>query len=261
MVHRKVSTLVRWCLALIVLVSATAFAEDRLIEVNSRPDVTISYWWMQRDHAVATVLLFSGGSGGIGYRGGMPQSGNFLIRARDAFAATPLNVALVGNPSDSRAISPAFRQSSEHLADVRSIIDDIRKQSTAPIWLVGTSQGTISAAANGLALGSEVAGVVLSSTLTGQQPGGSVTGLPLETLVVPVLVYQHKQDSCRITTPAMAQALVSRLTQSPNKKYVEVEGGGGATGSPCEAFHYHGFIGMEEQAVRQITDWMLHPVP
>lgn len=259
MVHRN--TPMRWWLALIVMVSTAAFAQDRLIELPTRTDVTISYWWMQRDNAAATVVLFSGGGGGIGYRGGVPQSGNFLIRSRDAFAATPLNVAMVGNPSDARTITPAFRQSAEHQADVRAIVADIRTRSTAPIWLVGTSQGTISAAANGLAMGKEVAGVVLTSTLTGQQPGGSVMSLPVENLAVPVLVYQHKQDGCRITTPAMAQVLVSRLTQAPIKKYVEVEGGSGATGNPCEAFHYHGFMGMEEQAVRQITDWVLHPVP
>lgn len=259
----------RWWLLLIVWIGDTTLTyaqvpvqvQDRLVEVASRPDVTISYWWMPRDNAAATVLLFSGGGGGIGYRGGVPQSGNFLIRSRDAFAATPLNVALMGNPSDSRTITPAFRQSPEHLADVRAVLDDIRQRSNAPIWLVGTSQGTISAASNGLALGKSVAGVVLTSTLTGQQPGGSVTGLPLENMVLPVLVYQHKLDGCRITTPAMAQALMSRLTQAPLKKYVEVEGGSGAYGNPCEAFHYHGFIGMEEQAVRQVTDWILHPVP
>ena len=130
-----------------------SWAADRLISVNTRPDVTISYWWMPRDGATATFVLFSGGTGGIGYREGAPKSGNFLIRSRDEFAKAGFNVALMGNPSDMPKLTPVFRQSSEHFADVRAVIQDIRTHSSAPVWLVGTSQGTISAAAAGIDLG------------------------------------------------------------------------------------------------------------
>jgi hypothetical protein len=40
-----------------------AWAADRLISVSTRSEVTTSYWWMPRDGAIATVLLFSGGTG------------------------------------------------------------------------------------------------------------------------------------------------------------------------------------------------------
>jgi hypothetical protein len=38
-----------------------------------------------------------------------------------------------------------------------------------------------------------------------------------------------------------------------------VSGGDNPTGDPCEAMHYHGFIGKEKEAVAMITDWIRKP--
>jgi pimeloyl-ACP methyl ester carboxylesterase len=247
--------------AALLLWSSVGLAADQLLRVASRPDVTISYWWMPRPLASATVVLFSGGSGGIGYREGEPKSGNFLIRSRDEFAKAGFNVALVGNPSDMPQMSPVFRQSPEHMADVRAILADIRQRSAVPVWAIGTSQGTISAAAVAIDLGQQIDGLVLTATLTGQQFGGSVSNMALERIQVPVLVHQHAKDSCKLTPPYLAERLLSKLTAAPIKKYMEVEGGQNPSGPPCEAFHYHGYIEMEPQAVAQITAWIQKPTP
>lgn len=250
------------CVALWVLSFAPlAWAADRLISINSRPDATTSYWWMPKEGATTTVVLFSGGTGGIGYRDGEPKSGNFLIRSRDEFAKAGFNVALMGNPSDMPRLTPVFRQSPEHFADVRAVVQDIQARSPVPVWLVGTSQGTISAAAAGIDLGAAVEGVVLTATLSGQQFGGSVSDLALNKLTVPVLVHQHAKDSCKLTPPYLAKRLISKLTASPVNKYMEVDGGQNPTGPVCEAFHYHGYIEMEPEAVAQISAWIKHPVP
>lgn len=245
----------------LLCVGGASWAVDHLITVNSRPDVTTSYWWMQRDSATATVVLFSGGAGGIGYRESEPKSGNFLIRSRDEFAKAGFNVALMGNPSDMPKLTPVFRQSSEHFADVRAVLHNIRARTHVPVWLVGTSQGTISAAAAGIDLGADIQGVVLTATLSGQQFGGSVSDLALNTLSVPVLVHQHAKDSCKLTPPYLAERLVARLTAAPVKKYMEVNGGQNPKGHVCEAFHYHGYIEMEPEAVQQISAWIKQPVP
>lgn len=171
-----------------------------------------------------------------------------------------MNVAMMGNPDDFKKLTPLFRRSAEHLEDVRLVLQDIAKRTTAPVWLLGTSQGTLSAAANAAELGPVVAGVVLTSSVTGQQAGGSVSDIALEKIVVPVLIYHHKQDSCRITPAYAAERLIKRLTQAPVKKYIEVDGGKDPVGDPCEAFHYHGFIGMETQAVTQMVQWIKSPV-
>jgi fermentation-respiration switch protein FrsA (DUF1100 family) len=110
-------------------------------------------------------------------------------------------------------------------------------------------------------LGSAVQGVVLTATLSGQQFGGSVSDLVLNRLAVPVLVHQHAKDSCKLTPPYLAERLISKLEASPVKKYMEVDGGKNPYGPPCEAFHYHGYIEMEPEAVAQISAWIKHPVP
>ncbi|MEK7341033.1 MAG: hypothetical protein AABZ69_02320, partial [Candidatus Binatota bacterium] len=44
--------------------------------------------YMKRDGARATVVLLMGGGGGIGLKGGVPRSQNFLVRSREHFAAS-----------------------------------------------------------------------------------------------------------------------------------------------------------------------------
>jgi hypothetical protein len=54
---------------------------------------------------------------------------------------------------------------------------------------------------------------------------------------------------------------VGKLSAAHVKKYMEVDGGQNPSGPPCEAFHYHGYIEMEAQAVAQIAAWIQQPVP
>jgi pimeloyl-ACP methyl ester carboxylesterase len=239
---------------------APAFA-DELVKLPTRQTEEITYWWMPHSQPRATLLLFSGGSGGIGYRDGKPQSGNFLIRSRDLFFAQGFNVALVGNPTDARQMSDRWRASPEHMADVRTIIADIQKQSAAPVWVVGTSMGTISAASVGIAMSDVIKGVVLTSSITGYSIGNAVPKLALERINVPVLVYHHKDDACRVTLPHETGWIMKKLDAAPIKRLMIVAGGSNPTGPECEAMHWHGFIGMEAQAVQDIAGWVLDPQP
>jgi hypothetical protein len=52
---------------------------------------------------------------------------------------------------------------------------------------------------------------------------------------------------------------VSGLKNSPIEKLMMVSGGSNPTGSPREGNHWHGFIGMEQQAVSDISDWIRQP--
>jgi len=38
--------------------------------------------------------------------------------------------------------------------------------------------------------------------------------------------------------------------------FVEVRGGSCPQSDPCEALSYHGFLGMEDQVIQVITDWL-----
>src|SRR4029453_10242015 len=154
----------RFVLFLIALACAPAFGADRLVFVETRPGVKVGYWLMERHAATVTVALLPGGAGSIGMRDNFPASQNFLIVSRDYFTAAGFNVALVGLPSDKKDLDVSFRASANHVTDLRAVVEAVRKELKKPVWRVGTSRGTISAAA--AAIASEpgsIAGIVLTS--------------------------------------------------------------------------------------------------
>jgi hypothetical protein len=51
------------------------------------------------------------------------------------------------------------------------------------------------------------------------------------------------------------------LQNAPVKKLIMVNGGSNPTGSACEALHWHGYIGMEVEAVDLIAAWVRQPAP
>jgi hypothetical protein len=250
-----------WLVVLAACGAAMARA-DQLVTLPTRGGVTVSYWYMPRANASATLVLLPGGAGGIGLRDGRPQSGNFLVRSRDLFAAEGFNVAIVGRPSDVADMDTGFRAGAAHMQDLGLVIDDLLTRTNAPLWLVGTSRGTVSAAAAAIAIGPpRLAGVVLTSSITAFKLPGAVPTQRLGEVRLPVLVLHHEKDACPSCAPHEVSWIVSGLTQAPVKKLLWASGGEGARGDPCEAFHWHGYVGMEAQAVQWIASWVRQPTP
>ena len=128
--------------------------------------------------------------------------------------------------------------------------------------LVGTSPGTRFRGCRGVDLDpSALGGIVLTSTLTNARRFRSVPDLSLGDIRVPVLVMHHKRDACPSCVAGETDLVMSGLKRAPVKKLVLVDGGGGASGDPCDALHYHGYIGMEKEAVATITGWIRDPKP
>ena len=250
--------------ALMLLISLCAIQAEAQLQVATREGVTVPIYAHWRDDAKVNVVLFSGGGGGYGDIGadGWPTSGNFLIRTGRHWASRPVNLIMVGRPSDKLDLSNGrVRGGDLHHADNTAIFREIKRRSPLPIWLVGTSMGSISAASEA-ARDSEklVSGLVLSSSVTAYAANGVLT-LPLQQILVPTLVLHHKKDACQICPPHEAARIAEALENAPMRKTVFVDGGGEPKGPPCQAFHYHGFINMEQEAVDLIADWILAPSP
>jgi pimeloyl-ACP methyl ester carboxylesterase len=244
-----------WCWASVV--GAQSLPPAGLVKLSARPGGDVTGWWQPATSPHAVGILFSGGKGGIGLKAGQPASGNFLIRSHRLFAEQGVSVFLMGNPQDQRQMSPAFRLSSAHSQDVQAVITWIQEQAPGlPIWLMGTSQGSLSAMSAGLRWQNAIAGVVLSASLTGPQAQGALPDLPLEGFAKPVLVYAHAKDACRITRPEDGLALMSRFRASARADHRLVEGGGPPVGNPCQAHHFHGFVGIEARVVSDWVKWM-----
>jgi pimeloyl-ACP methyl ester carboxylesterase len=246
---------------LFVATTAAFAAEDKLIKLDTRPGVSVSVYTMKRDGAAATVVLLPGGGGGIGLRDGVPTSDNFLVRSRDHFAAHGFNVAVVSRPTD-KELDYEFRVSPTHIEDLRQVVEYLKTDTGLPVWLVGTSRGTVSAAAAAITFGNEkLAGLALTSSVTSNKRTGAVPEQKLEAIRIPVLVLHHEKDACSVTFPRGARWIIDGLKNAPVKKLVMVNGGAGASGDPCEPLHWHGFIGMEKEAVGLIADWIKNPKP
>ena len=249
---------------LLLTTPPTARAQGQAFAVPStRAGVSIALFWQTVPQAQATVLLLPGGAGGFGSidASGRPGGGNFLVRSSALFAAAGFNVAIMGRPSDVNDLSYEWRTRPEHQADIRQVLDWLRQRSDAPLWLLGTSRGTISAALAAIDQQQAVAGLVLSSSIVSGSKPGTLGTLALERIRVPVLLLHHARDACALCRPDALPAVLERLREAPAKQLALVDGGEGAQGDVCGAQHWHGFIGMEAQAVELIAGWIRAPRP
>lgn len=254
-------------LLLLWLVFGLAHAEvaplGRVERVATRPGVEVPIYALWREDAVATVVLFSGGGGGYGKIGadGWPTSGNFLIRTGRLWARHPFNIVMVGRPSDGIDLSwGPVRVGAAHAADNAELLRAIRRQSPRPLWLIGTSMGTLSATAATLAdRDGLVAGLVLTASIVAYKIPGAVPTQDLAAVRVPTLIVHHAEDACWACPAHEVEHLPGKLPNAPVKKLLMLNGGGATRGDPCEPFHHHGFVGIEIDTVNRIADWIRAP--
>jgi len=256
----------RLCIApligvLLGLAAGSGWAQ--VVDIPTRPGVTQRLLLIKPAQAQAAVVLMAGGHGGLRlFDNGTMRWGdnNFLVRTRSLFADQGLAVAVLDVPSD-RQRAPfldGFRQTAEHAADLKATIAWLRSQWGLPVWLVGTSRGTQSAAFVATELGGAEGpdGIVLSSSILTDERSRAVPAMPLERIRVPVLVLHHEQDGCRLCAFSQVPALMDGLKSAPRKHLLAFKGGI-SEGDPCHAMAHHGFNGIEADVVRQAAAWML----
>ena len=245
--------------------AAGADVPERVVDVPTRPGITQRVLLLEPAGAKAAVILYAGGHGGLQLTsdGAMKWGrGNFVVRSRQLFAEQGLAVAVADAPSD-RQDPPylgGFRQRPESAADARALIAWLRERTRVPVWIVGTSAGTQSAAflAHELAGREGADGVVLTASVLRDRRGRSVLDMPLERVAIPVLVVHHQEDGCVACPFSEVPELMRRLTGAPRKALVAMRGGQNR-GDPCEAFAHHGFNGLERDVVARIAAWIPDP--
>jgi pimeloyl-ACP methyl ester carboxylesterase len=250
-------------LVLLFACATASAAPPRVVDVPTRPGVTERILLLAPDKPRAAAILFPGGAGNFSVTPEgeiLRQKGNFLVRARELFVERGIAVAVLSPPSDRRNLT-GFRNSAEHAQDVRAVIAWLRHELAVPVWLVGTSRGTQSAAYLAIELPPAAGGadglVLTSSVLVAarnlQEP--PVPALALERISVPVLVVHHRQDNCRVCPFGATSQVMGKLAAAPRKELIAVEGGLDE-GDPCEPFAHHGYNGIEREVVERIADWV-----
>ena len=249
-------------LVLVTLVAASGAAAQELVSVPSRPGVQQSFVILPMPGRAPAViaLLYVGGGGRINARqeDGQVKFGarNFLPRSGAEFVRNDVLPVVMDAPSDAGDLSDGYRMGREQSVDARAVLGELKRRFPAlPVYVVGTSRGTISAAYIGRDLGREIAGVVLSSSLFGgasaRRQAASLRGFDYAEIQAPLLFVHHREDACEQTPYAAAARLASRY------ELISVSGGKPAESAACEPLSAHGYFGVEARTVDAMTAWML----
>jgi dienelactone hydrolase len=254
-----------WCFILLIGLCQSALAQvtEKVVDIPTRPGVTQRFLYLAPENPQASVILFAGGHGGLQIRpnGRLTwEEENFLVRTRQLFAKNGLSVAVVDAPSDRQAAPflGGFRQKPEHVADIKAVIAWLKQQANIPVWLVGTSMGTLSAAYSATQSGPGDGGpdgLVLTSTILSFDAGRPVPAMPLQKIVIPVLVVHHEKDGCKNCAYSLIPDLMEKLSSTPKKELMTFKGGVNR-GDPCGALAHHGFNGLEKEVVTKIAEWI-----
>jgi len=224
----------------------------------------------------AVLMLFTGGSGRLRLEPGDLDTGskNFVVRTRYHFAAEGFVVAVIDAASDfldhghasRRDLGfrhrsglrghrlPARLHGDKYLLDLAAVIEDLRGKFDLPLWAVGTSRGTISAAVAAAELDDPPDGIVLTSSVTGPSGNGDLRprNIDLGLVDVPTLIVSNEDDECRSTKPEDSEDLKERFTASPRVKFRDFDGGNTPLSRSCGPLSPHGFFGIEQEVVDAI---------
>jgi hypothetical protein len=217
----------------------------------------------------AAVFLIGGGDFDLNFAGnaatGMATTigGNFLVRTAQIFAEAGYLAIAMNKPSDqppagsTNTIVDAdrYRISVNHAVDILALLREVNTD-RLDVFLAGTSRGAISAVAANLI----AAGISLSSPVTRGSigPGPLFVNDPRHSNLQPSFVQRpahvlwHTLDQCPLTRPADSQTLAGALGAAFNS----VTGGFINDPDICGAQHFHGFMGIEPEAVLPVTDWL-----
>lgn len=210
-----------------------------------------------------SLVLLAGGDGDVRLGpDGRPTrlNGNQLVRSRGLYVQAGWVVALPDLAPDIRDAGAARwreRIDAAHVGDLGAVIAAMRRIAQ-PVVLIGTSRGTLPAAAAAVGLTGPAGpdALVLTSGLLMDE---HVRDEPSIQRNVPgllswrgrVLLLHHVRDACRVTPPTGPERLRALM---PPRAAVEVVmlDGGIASGPACEGRHYHGFNGLDETVVAAV---------
>ena len=234
----------------------------RLVDLATRPGVRQRLLLLRPARVQASLILFVGGDGRLNLDQNYALStnqGNFLKRIARRLAGQGFLIALVDQAVEEGRFfnSAPLRTSAGHAQDMAGVIAFLRQEAPAPVWLVGTSMGTISAANVAIRLGPRLAqGLVLSSTVMGGGKEPGIFSLDLEEIRQPVLVIHHRQDGCPSCPYQQTGRLLRDLEKAPVKELLTFQGGRPDISGPCEALSSHGFYGVEDEVALALAAWI-----
>ncbi len=208
------------------------------------------------------VVLLAGGNGLLDLTAtGIGQgANNFVVRTRQTYAQAGFAAAVVDAPSDHPEGLDDFRATADHATDLGTIVQWLRARwSGVPVWMIGTSRGTISVADAAARLTGSAApdGIVLTSSITvipaNATDQESVYSVDVRKILVPAQLVHNQLDACGASPFSGAQTLASALAHAT---FVAEDGGAQASTDPCGALTYHGYYMLDARVVPTIVGFV-----
>lgn len=246
---------------------AAASAAERVVDVASRPGQPVRILLDVPARPVGAVVLVAGGHGNlaitpIGQIGW--GEGNQVVRSRQMYMRRNIATAVIDIAADMRTpngVANGYRWSEPHARDLGAVVAYMR-QFGQPVVLVGTSRGALSvgSAAARLSGPARPDGVVITAGMlmdeSPSQPSVQRQVPGIRGATMPFLLINHTADACAYTPASAAERFRPLLAGARSVDVVMLSGGGPARGDPCDAGHYHGFVGIDEQVVAAVASWM-----
>lgn len=210
----------------------------------------------------AVLVMLAGGdgtveidsSGNISHLGG-----NFLLRTRALWLEAGVAVEILAPPNGKSLLG--LRHTAEYAEAIGRAVDFAREKANAPVWLVGTSNGTIAAVNGAGRLGNRVAGVVLTSSVTRRSRSNeTVFDSDPAAIAAPALVVANRGDTCPVSPPEDAPRVAAAMTRAAKKEVVLFDSSE-IRSAPCEAMSPHGYLGIEREVVGRIVGWIRASAP
>ena len=131
-------TLIDWEPSIVAFLQAWAQAAPQVVDLPTRPGVTVRMLVLQPAAPTSVAVLISGGAGQLGIygNGSLRNEGNFLVRSRQAFVERGHAVVLLDVPSDRESLRGIFRESAEHAADLGAAVAWARQRFGKPQFFV-----------------------------------------------------------------------------------------------------------------------------
>jgi hypothetical protein len=255
-VVRRVSSAV--VLALAVIASPALAVE--VADLPSASGGTQHVWYDAPANPWAVAIMFAGGDGVIPFEadGSLKGGRSPFLRTRQLWLDQGIAVLIPGKPSSLAGVF-SYRMTDAYAQDIRALVDFARARASAPVWLMGNSNGTgaVAFGASRLTHG-EIAGVVFAAPVSQLVPRKTTElafDAPVAAVNVPALVIAHEQDSCPGSPPETPARLRAALTSAPVTELFLFTGGE-PSGGPCDPTSLHAFVGIDTDFVKRVAAWM-----
>jgi hypothetical protein len=218
----------------------------------------------------AVLISYPGGKGTIELRSsfGSPSinkyKANFIVRTRNLFVKNGYILILPDVPSDHKKLKYKYRLSDDQIIDTTTLVDHFQDKYKLPVWIMGTSASSLTAAYAGSKLTKKVAGIVLTASVTRIKeswhvyddfPQGTASA-NLEDITVPVIISSNREDACNLSPSEDSELIRKRLVNSPRVEVKYYSGGDVPQSKDCDALSRHGFLGLENEVVSDIISFI-----